>query len=263
MGGVLANYNSRGDNNSQNCSLAQYNNNNGINGNIEANGNYTWQKICIKITDRIKFTKNTYREDLLKYIIKQNEYDKIIAKGDKVLYSCWSKKKEYEKINIPIFIYIFFILLVILSILQITLVIVARDHENGLLIGKLSFALAFLIMLGTIILALYNFLKKPTHDKTFRAYFLESLPKFCDGINKEISKNIRFYYDNQAAALVCEFKIINLHKDVQKAKDNTKNNMYEEESNYCSKTTTQDEPHLETKVQIHQSDIHSNPFGKC
>ena len=137
----------------------------------------------------------------------------------------------------------------------------APDNKKGLTIGKICFALAFLIIFVNLILSVYNLIRKPNCDKSFQEYFQESLPEFCEKINSEISKNMRFYYDNDIKGIICEVKKKNKYRNNKNKNENAKNSVYEEESNYFSKTISQDEPRIEKKMQIHQSDIHTNYIG--
>lgn len=260
MGGVQKSYNAHISSSKYNLPKSNDNTKEVIE-DIELDDNYTWHKIPIKITERIQFIKNTYREDLLKYIISKKNYEKIIEKGDRVLYNCWCRKKKYDKITIPSLIYFVFTFLIVLTFIELILLLTAPDNKKGLTIGKICFALAFLIIFVNLILSVYNLIRKPNCDKSFQEYFQESLPEFCEKINSEISKNMRFYYDNDIKGIVCEVKKKNKYRNNKNKNENAKNSVYEEESNYFSKTISQDEPRIEKKMQIHQSDIHTNYIG--
>lgn len=181
-------------------------------------------RIYISILDNIMFKKETYRKEVLENEISEEEYNKIIRQGNKVLYDCWYSKKIYGQTGVPIPIYLIIIFLVLMVIAHISILYrTPRDTDSKSPV-IIAIILACIVCFVLIVLALYNCLKSPRHDKPMESFYKEKLEIFCDEINKTLKgKSIKFKYDEKMKALSC----INENK----SKDNSSTNEDKKESN--------------------------------
>lgn len=175
---------------------------------------------CYKISvhlskDDLIFDRGTYDKDILKNDISKQDYDNIINEAEKIISSCWIKKRKYEEIKTPNWIYMLFLSSLICFIIYMFLLFYSSRRKNGKALMILSIIFAIFGCIIAAMIVIYNLLRQITKQKNLEDFIAKDLNQFCKMINKKISNNLLFQFNKVEKSLECFVKNVIKKQDFE------------------------------------------------
>jgi hypothetical protein len=176
-----------------------------------------------------QFKRNTYNEKLLREIIVQDEYDKIVNKASKIMANAILKKKVNDKFEISLLNQFFFVINVILLILFILTFYYSQTRSKYENLFYPSIIFLVLSIAITFLRSFYNFFRKTRDYQTVDEIIQNDLDDYFKNINQFYSNNLR----NKTGSI--EFRFIPVKKYIEciveqlKPEDSNLSNYGEEE----------------------------------
>lgn len=164
-------------------------------------------KIIIRPSeDDLILDRQTYDKEILQKEISKDAYSKIINDAEKVISDSWIKKRKYETIRVPLWVYGVFCCGLLCFILYMLLMFYSSRRKNGKALRIAAIIFASLGCGITFSLSVFNLFRKITKGKTLDDFIYEDLTAFCDNINKTISQNLMFRFNKEEKYLECFVK---------------------------------------------------------
>ena len=172
----------------------------------ESDLSHTYKIIIRPSEDDLILDRQTYDKEILQSEITKDAYSKIINDAEKVISDSWIKKRKYESIKVPLWVYGVFCCGLLCFVLYMLLMFYSSRRKNGKALRIAAIIFASLGCAITFSLSLFNLVRKITKGKTLDDFIYEDLTAFCDNINKTISKNLMFRFNKEEKYLECFVK---------------------------------------------------------
>lgn len=186
----------------------------------KVNDSFSNLENCYKISvcmskDDLIFDRGTYDKNILENELSSQDYDNIINEAEKIISSCWIKKRKHETIKTPNWIYMLFLSSLICFIIYMFLLFYSSRRKNGKTLKILSIIFAIFGCVISAMIVAYNLLRPITKQKNLDDFISEDLNQFCKMINTKLSTNLLFKYNKTEKSLECYVKNVIKKKELE------------------------------------------------
>ncbi len=163
---------------------------------MESTEQNNYFELIIPQSDEIfYFNHDVYNDSILCSYISRKNFDDILTECEKVVCKSHVNKRNFEKQELKIWIYIMTIISLIVFLISLSIIIysVRYRHKKYLYLISIYFSIFGLFIL--MILLFYNICSAKITGKDINDFIFEDLTKFLESINKQYNQKIIFNYN--------------------------------------------------------------------